>query len=58
MQALTRKQLIDKAVSLLDSNTVSAVLGWKRGEFDYDITPAVFISAFVDRGNFMWLFWT
>ena len=54
MQALTRKQLIDKAVSLLDSNTVSAVLGWKRGDFDYDITPAVFTSADELNREFIW----
>ena len=54
MQALTRKQLIDKAVSLLDSNTVSAVLGWKRGDFDYDITPAVFTFADELNREFIW----
>ncbi len=54
MQALTRKQLIDKAVSLLNNNTVSAVLGWKRGEFDYDITPAIFTSADEIEREFVW----
>ncbi len=37
--------LIEKACSLLADGTVSRVLGWKRGEFDYDITPAVFRDA-------------
>ncbi len=44
MQKITRDQLIEKAVSLLNNGTVSAVLGWKKGEFDYDITPAVFTT--------------
>ena len=44
MQKITRDQLITKAVELLSNGTVSAVLGWKKGEFDYDITPAVFTT--------------
>ncbi len=40
MQKVT--MLIEKACSLLADGTVSRVLGWKRGEFDYDVTPAVF----------------
>ncbi len=42
MQKVTRDQLIGRAAALLADGTVSAVLGWKKGEFDYDITPAVF----------------
>ncbi len=34
-----------KAIELLSSGAVARVLGWKKGEFDYDITPAVFESA-------------
>ena len=45
MQKITREQLIEKASALLKNGTVSAVLGWKRGEFDYDISPAVFKST-------------
>ena len=44
MQKVTQKQLIDRAAALLTDGTVKAVLGWKKGEFDYDITPAVFES--------------
>ena len=44
MQKITRDQLIEKAASLIDNGTVSAVLGWQKGEFDYDITPAVFTT--------------
>lgn len=32
----------DKAIELLKNGTVSRVLGWKTGEFSYDLTPAVF----------------
>ena len=42
MQKITRDVLVEKAVSLLENGSVSCVLGWKKGEFDYDITPAVF----------------
>lgn len=42
MQKITKDQLIEKAVSLLNDGTVSAVLGWAKGEFDYDITPHLF----------------
>ena len=45
MQKVTRQQLVDKAAELLSNGTVSSVLGWKKGEFDYDITPAVFKDA-------------
>ena len=42
MQKITREQLIDKASELLKNGTVSSVLGWGKGEFDYDVTPTVF----------------
>ena len=45
MQAITREALVQKAASLLENGTVDTVLGWKKGEFDYDITPAAFTSA-------------
>ena len=54
MQKITREQLIDKAVSLLESGEVSCVLGWKKGEFDYDVTPAVFKSAEEIKSSFVW----
>ena len=40
-----QEQLITKAKELLASGAVDRVLGWKAGEFDYDITPAVFADA-------------
>ncbi len=45
MQKVTREQLIAKASELLSNGTVSLVLGWGKGEFDYDVTPTVFESA-------------
>ena len=45
MQKITREQLIEKASELLNSGTVSCVLGWGKGEFGYDVTPTLFKSA-------------
>ena len=45
MQKVNRDQLIQKASELLSNGTVSAVLGWGKGEFDYDVTPTVFTTA-------------
>ena len=45
MQAVTRDALIKRASELLSDGTVSRVLGYKAGEFSYDVTPAVFESA-------------
>lgn len=42
MQKITRDALIEKAAALLADGTVTKVLGWKKGEFSYDITPALF----------------
>ncbi len=45
MQTIKRDQLVEKATQLLADGTVNRVLGWKKGEFDYDVTPAVFADA-------------
>lgn len=44
MQGLKAKML-ERAKTLLADGTVNRVLGWKKGEFCYDISPAVFSSA-------------
>lgn len=54
MQKIKRDQLIDKAVSLLENGTVSCVLGWSKGEFDYDITPSIFKDANELKEKFVW----
>ena len=38
-------KMISRAKELLLDGTVNRVLGWKTGEFEYDITPAVFTTA-------------
>lgn len=40
-----REILIKLAAEKLATGEVDRVLGWKKGEFDYDVTPAVFESA-------------
>ena len=40
-----QKRVKEKALELLRSGTVDRVLGWKVGEFFYDLTPAVFETA-------------
>ena len=54
MQKVTTQMLCDRAVSLLENGTVSAVLGWRRGEFDWDMTPAVFTTAEDLTENFIY----
>ncbi len=38
-------QLIERAKALLAEGKVQRVIGWKKGLFDYDVTPAVFTTA-------------
>ncbi|MBQ7793490.1 MAG: 4Fe-4S dicluster domain-containing protein [Clostridia bacterium] len=45
MQKVTSELLVKKASELLENGTVTRVLGWKKGEFSYDLTPAVFESG-------------
>ena len=40
-----QEAMIKRAKELLADGSVDRVIGWKRGEFAYDITPAVFTSA-------------
>ena len=54
MQKLTQNVLIEKAVALLESGTVDRVLGWRRGEFFYDVTPSVFTDGADLKENFVW----
>ncbi len=54
MQRLTKDQLVEKAISLLSNGTVNAVLGWQKGEFDYDITPALFENEDELKNSFVY----
>ena len=53
MQKITRDALIQKANELLTNGTVTRVLGWKKGEFSYDVTPAIFTSVEDMNANFV-----
>ncbi len=44
----------EKAIELLSSGKVDRVLGWKVGEFFYDLTPAVFESVEEVEKEFVW----
>ncbi len=39
-----QKRLMDKAIQLLETGAADRILGWKTGEFVYDLTPAVFTT--------------
>jgi len=54
MQEITRNALVEKASALLSEGKVGRVLAWKRGEFDYDVTPAVFQTAEELARDFVW----
>lgn len=54
MQEINREILVSKAAELLANGTVDRVLAWKAGEFDYDITPAVFTDAGEMEKDFVW----
>ena len=54
MQEITRETLVSKASELLANGTVDRVLGWKTGDFDYDVTPGLFNSAEDLEKNFVW----
>ena len=45
MQEITRDALVKRAIELLADGTVNRVLGYKNGEFSYDVTPAIFTDA-------------
>lgn len=49
-----QQELIAKAKELLANGSVSRVIGWKKGEFSYDISPAVFTTAEQIDAEFVW----
>lgn len=53
MQKIKREILVNKAKELLSAGTVARVLGWREGEFSYDVTPAVFKSE-AELDSFLW----
>ena len=52
MQKINEQILIDRARALLADGTVTRVLGWKRGDFDWDVTPGVMTAD--NLGEFVW----
>ena len=54
MQEIMRDTLVEKAAELLKNGTVDRVLGWKNGEFAYDVTPAVFYDENSIKSDFVW----
>ena len=54
MQRIKRQELINAAARLLESGEADRVLGWKKGEFDYDVTPYVFKSVDEMEKDFVW----
>ena len=44
----------DFAETVAKLGTVDRVLGWRTGEFDYDVTPSVFNSADEIESDFVW----
>ena len=54
MQKIKREILVSKASELLKNGTVNRVLGWKTGDFDYDITPGIFDSEEKIKEGFVW----
>ena len=54
MQKITTEQLVERATALLNDGTVTSVLGWKKGEYDYDVTPGVFNSVEELKSGFVY----
>lgn len=44
----------EKAIQLLHDQIVDRVIGWRAGEFFYDLTPSVFTSVEDIEKNFVW----
>ena len=49
-----QEAMIKRALELLESGEVNRVLGWQRGEFSYDVTPAIFETADEINNNFIY----
>jgi hypothetical protein len=48
-----QEKLIARAKELLAEGKVQKVVGWRKGLFDYDVTPSVFTSAEDLENNFV-----
>ena len=54
MQSEMTDKLVSRTKALLADKTVQLVLGWRRGLFDYDVTPSLFTSADDVEKNFVY----
>ena len=54
MQEITRDMLVGRALELLADGTVNRVMGWKKGDFFYDVTPGVFSDAETLKAEFVY----
>ena len=48
MQEINREILVAKAKEIFEAGKADRLLGWKRGEFDWDVTPALFTAENLD----------
>jgi len=46
--------MIERAKALMESKSVVRVVGWRIGEFGYDVTPSVFTTVDDLNGNFVY----
>lgn len=46
--------IVNRAVELLQNKDVDRVIGWRIGEFDYDLTPSVFTEVEDLKKNFIY----
>ena len=54
MQKIKREILISKAKELMEKNVCDRVLSWGKGEFEYDVTPAVFKDVSALENGLVW----
>lgn len=54
MQEIKQNTVAEKAVTLLADGIVDRVLGYRAGQFDYDVTPSVFTDAEDIKNNFVY----
>lgn len=54
MQSVTRQDLLETALGMLADGSVSHVLGWSRGTFDYDVVPTLFSDPDTLKAQFVW----
>ena len=54
MQKISRSDIVERLKQLLADDTADRVLGWKKGEFCYDVTPHVFTNAEEIEADFEW----